>query len=108
LGATLWRFNAWAKYSDWTKDQHVAALMAASAAALAWQPMTGSTKKPIRLVLEGGSIDVNGRGTLLTTEECLLSKKQQRNPGVKRAHYEKAFANFLGASNVIWLKNGIV
>ncbi len=108
LGATLWRFNAWAKYSDWTKDQHVAALMAASAAASAWQPMTGSSKKHVRLVLEGGSIDVNGRGTLLTTEECLLSKKQQRNPGVTRGQYEKGFADYLGATNVIWLKNGIV
>ena len=108
LGATLWRFNAWAKYSDWTKDQRVSALMARSTSAQAWQPVTLRNKKPVRLVLEGGSIDVNGRGTLLTTEECLLSKKQQRNPGVTRAQYEKSFADYLGAPNVIWLKNGIV
>lgn len=60
-----------------------------------------------RVVLEGGSIDVNGRGTLLTTEECLLSKVQQRNPGMKRADYEKVFADYLGIKNVIWLGRGI-
>src|SRR5262249_44709798 len=62
--------------------------------------------KPI--VLEGGSIDVNGRGTLLTTEECLLSKVQQRNPGMNRAAYEKVFAEYLGISNMIWLGSGIL
>lgn len=108
LGATLWRFNAWAKYSDWTRDQHVSAVMANAADAESWQPMTGTGRNARRLVLEGGSIDVNGRGTILTTEECLLSKKQQRNPGVGRAQYERAFAEYLGAPNVIWLKNGIV
>jgi agmatine deiminase len=60
-----------------------------------------------RVVLEGGSIDVNGQGTLLTTEECLLSKVQQRNPGMSRKDYEKLFADYLGAPNVIWLGRGI-
>ncbi len=108
LGATLWRFNAWAKYSDWTRDQHVSTLMARETGATAWQPALREGRAPKRLVLEGGSIDVNGRGTILTTEECLLSKKQQRNPGVSRKHYERAFGDYLGAPNVIWLKNGIV
>jgi agmatine deiminase len=107
LGAILWRFNAWAKYSDWTKDQHVSALMASVTGAEAWHPVAGD-RNANRLVLEGGSIDVNGRGTILTTEECLLSKKQQRNPGLSRKQYEKAFADYLGAPNTIWLKNGIV
>src|SRR5579864_7412031 len=60
-----------------------------------------------RVVLEGGSIDVNGLGTLLTTEECLLSKVQQRNPKMKRKDYEKVFADYLGIKNVIWLDCGI-
>jgi agmatine deiminase len=60
-----------------------------------------------RVVLEGGSIDVNGCGTLLTTEECLLSKAQQRNPSTKRKDYEKLFADYLGITNVIWLDSGI-
>ena len=60
-----------------------------------------------RVVLEGGSIDVNGQGTLLTTEECLLSKVQQRNPAMKRRDYEKVFAEYLGITNVIWLGAGV-
>jgi agmatine deiminase len=68
------------------------------------QPLFG--KK--RVVLEGGSIEVNGSGTLITTEECLLSRVQQRNPGMKKKDYEKIFAQFLGAPNVIWLGSGVV
>ena len=59
-------------------------------------------------MLEGGSIDVNGRGTLITTEECLLSEVQQRNPGVSREHLEEIFADYLGIEKVIWLERGIV
>jgi len=60
-----------------------------------------------QVVLEGGSIDSNGKGTLLTTEECLLSKVQQRNAGMKREDYEKVFSEFVGIKNVIWLGSGI-
>src|SRR5205807_1937931 len=67
-------------------------------------PMFG--KRPV--VLEGGSIDSNGCGTLLTTEECLLSTEQQRNPGMGREDYEKVFHDYLGITNVIWLGRGIV
>ena len=59
------------------------------------------------MVLEGGSIDVNGRGTLLTTEECLLSKVQQRNPHMRRGDYETAFAEHLGVTKVVWLGPGV-
>jgi agmatine deiminase len=59
------------------------------------------------VVLEGGSIDVNGMGTMLTTEECLLSPIQARNPGVTRKELEGIFRENLGVTNVLWLKNGI-
>ena len=59
------------------------------------------------IVLEGGSIDVNGRGTLITTEECLLSEVQQRNPGLSREHVEEMLADYLGIEKVIWLERGI-
>jgi agmatine deiminase len=59
------------------------------------------------VVLEGGSIDVNGQGCLLTTEECLLSDVQQRNPGLTRADYERVFAEYLGVRKVLWLGRGI-
>jgi agmatine deiminase len=97
------RFNAWAKYSNWRHDEKIGALMANVAHAQAIRPMPGNA----RVVLEGGSIDVNGEGTLLTTEECLLSKVQQRNPSMTRKDYEKLFADYLGAPNVIWLGRGI-
>ncbi|MGH9516054.1 MAG: agmatine deiminase family protein [Terriglobales bacterium] len=104
LAAIKWRFNAWAKYPNWKQDEKINSLMAETAGADEIQPAIG--KK--RVVLEGGSIDVNGRGTLITTEECLLSRVQQRNPGMKKRHYEKIFAEYLGAANVIWLGSGIV
>ncbi len=103
LTGLSWRFNAWAKYSNWRKDQKLGPLIANAAGASELEP----TFRKNRVVLEGGSIDVNGRGTLLTTEECLLGKTQQRNPGMKRSDYEKVFAEYLGIANVIWLKSGI-
>ncbi len=59
-----------------------------------------------RIVLEGGSIDVNGAGTLITTEECLLSTIQQRNPGVTREQLEKVFHDYLGIDQVLWMNRG--
>ncbi len=103
LAAIKWRFNAWAKYSNWQRDEKIGSLMAQVAHAKELRPMFGKS----RVVLEGGSIEVNGRGTLLTTEECLLSRVQQRNPGMKRKDYEKVFAHYLGIRNVIWLGSGI-
>jgi agmatine deiminase len=97
------RFNAWAKYSNWRYDEKIGSLMLKAAKANELQPLSGGK----RIVLEGGSIDVNGAGTILTTEECLLSKVQERNPHMARVHYEKAFADYLGASNTIWLGRGI-
>ena len=72
-----------------------------------WQPEVTVAGKSRRVVLEGGSIDVNGRGTLITTEECLLSEVQQRNPGMSRDDLEQVFADYLGVKKVIWLERGI-
>jgi agmatine deiminase len=77
--------------------------MAQTADSEAVRPLSHNT----RVVLEGGAIDVNGCGTILTTEECLLSKVQQRNPGMSRKDYEKVFADYLGAPHTIWLGRGI-
>jgi agmatine deiminase len=103
LVAVKWRFNAWAKYPNYRHDEKIGSLMAEATAARELRPVCSKH----RVVLEGGSIDVNGLGTLLTTEECLLSKVQQRNPGMKRADYEKTFADYLGIRKVIWLGSGI-
>ena len=101
--AVKWRFNAWAKYPNWQHDEKIGSAMAKVAGAHELRPMFGKQ----RIVLEGGSIDANGQGTLLTTEEFLLSKVQSRNSGMKRKDYEKVFAEYLGARNVIWLGSGI-
>ena len=101
---THWQFNGWAKYADWHKDAAVVRHLEPKLAAQAWRPSVGDR----RVVLEGGSIDVNGAGVLLTTEECLLSDVQQRNPGLGRAELERTFADYLGVRKVLWLGNGIV
>ncbi len=103
LTAVKWRFNAWAKYSNYQYDEKIGSLMAKAARTRELRPLHGRQ----RVVLEGGSIDVNGQGTLLTTEECLLSKVQQRNPGMTRQDYENIFQDYLGISNVVWLGSGI-
>jgi agmatine deiminase len=103
LTAVKWRFNAWAKYPNYLSDEKIGSLMAKAAHARELRAVFGKQ----RVVLEGGSIDVNGQGTLLTTEECLLSKTQQRNPAMERKDYEKVFAEHLGIKNVIWLSSGI-
>jgi agmatine deiminase len=108
VGLTNWRFNAWAKYSDWQLDNQVPGRVAELLGLSEWQPAVRSDGgSSLRLVLEGGSIDTNGAGILLTTEECLLSEVQQRNPGVSQAQLEQAFSEFLGIRQVIWLNRGI-
>ena len=103
LLAVKWRFNAWAKYSNYRHDEKIGSLMAKAANVHEIQAVHNKR----HVVLEGGSIDANGCGTLLTTEECLLSKVQQRNPTMKSKDYEKVFAEYLGIKNVIWLDSGI-
>jgi agmatine deiminase len=100
---THWRFNGWAKYSNHKKDSIAASQVNKKLRHRVWQPM----HKGRGVVLEGGSIDVNGRGTLLTTEECLLSTTQERNPGFTRDDYAQVLRNYLGATQVLWLRNGI-
>jgi agmatine deiminase len=96
-------FNAWAKYPNHKKDSVVVTKVNQKLKHRFWHPEHNSR----RVVLEGGSIDVNGRGTLLTTEECLLSKVQERNPGFAKEDYAQMFSDYLGITNVLWLKNGI-
>ncbi len=104
LGAIKWRFNAWAKYPNWKQDERVGERMAKANGASLDRPLFGRN----RIVLEGGAIDGNGQGTLLTTEECLLSTEQQRNPGMSQKDYENVFREYLGIKTVIWLGRGIV
>jgi agmatine deiminase len=96
-------FNGWAKYPNHKKDSVAVTKVNQKLKRRIWHPEHNHR----RVVLEGGSIDVNGRGTLLTTEECLLSKAQERNPGFAKEDYAQVFRDYLGVTNVLWLKNGI-
>ncbi len=99
-----WHFNAWAKYPDWKLDDRVPEFVAGRLQVPRNEPRFNGH----RVVLEGGSIDVNGTGLLLTTEECLLSKTQERNPPLDRGDYERVFADYLGIKKTLWLDRGIV
>ena len=96
-------FNGWAKYANHKKDAVAVTKVNQRLKRRVWQPEHNGR----RVVLEGGSIDVNGRGTLLTTEECLLSKVQERNPGFTKEDYAHVFQEYFGVTNVLWLKSGI-
>jgi agmatine deiminase len=99
-----WEFTAWAKYPNSERDNAVNLHVNPRGI---WTGFINASHGGRRVVLEGGAIDVNGAGLLLTTEECLLSKVQERNPGFTRADYEQAFAEYLGIKKTLWLGRGI-
>jgi agmatine deiminase len=98
IAVTDWIFNGWAKYDNWQNDNAVPKFVAEQLGLRRFEP---------GLVLEGGSIDVNGAGVLMTTEECLLSPVQARNPGISREQLEAALSDYLGVDRVLWLRHGI-
>jgi agmatine deiminase len=106
LALVNWRFNGWAKYDNFSRDALVGAAVARLTGRRRLVPMRPDDGTPI--VLEGGAFDTNGAGLLLTTEECLLSDVQQRNPGLSREDYEEVFRYWLGSEQVIWLGEGCV
>ena len=107
IAITDFRFNGWARYRAWQRDNLIPRRIARRLIMRRFDvtiPLkTG--RRPV--VLEGGSIDVNGRGLLLATEECLLGDVQARNPGLTRANLERMFADYLGVRRVLWLGQGI-
>ncbi|MCB9248432.1 MAG: agmatine deiminase family protein [Ignavibacteriales bacterium] len=97
-------FNGWAKYTNHKLDRKIPNVLAKHLEI----EIDTAIHKNRNVVLEGGAIDINGKGTLLTTEECLLDEKiQTRNPGFTKNDYENVFEKYLGIKNTIWLKNGI-
>jgi agmatine deiminase len=108
VAMTNWQFTGWAKYPNHLKDDAINDQLAPLLGMKQWKPRAGEGAGARRLVLEGGSIDVNGAGTLLTTEECLLSPIQARNPGVPREELERALCDYLGVRKILWLGEGIV
>ena len=97
LAMVKWRFNAWGnKYENLLPDNNVPYEMNKILSLKMFEP---------GIVMEGGSIEVNGAGTLLTTEQCLLNKN--RNPKLSREEIEQCLSEYLGISKVLWLKKGI-
>ena len=108
VALTNWKFNAWAKYKNWQLDNTLPEKIAAVRDCKIVEATVEVEGVPRQMVLEGGSIDVNGRGLLLTTVECLLSPVQQRNPGMTREQIEDALGLMLGIKKVLWLERGIL
>ena len=108
VAVTNWKFNAWAKYRNWQLDDTLPEKIAEVRGYGVFEAAVEVNGHVRPMVLEGGSIDVNGRGLLLTTEECLLSPEQQRNPGMTREQIEGALGRMLGVKKVLWLERGIV
>ena len=103
--ALNFNFNGWAKYTNFQLDKHVPKEVSNFLKVTLTQVMHNG--KPV--VVEGGAIDVNGKGTLLTSEECLLDPKiQVRNENFTKEDYEAVFKEYLGVTNVIWLGDGII
>ena len=107
VGITDWRFNGWAKYPDWRRTTSFRD---------AWRSCWGcpvaaggrvGNGAPHDWFLKAAPLTRTAQGILLTTEECLLSEVQQRNPGVSREQLERAFDDYLGIDRVIWLNRGI-
>jgi agmatine deiminase len=108
-------FNGWAKYDNWRKDTTVPETAARvlrkklfHAECDAPAPTQNSKLKTQNFVIEGGGIEVNGRGTLISTEECYLDPKiQVRNPGLGKTEIETALKNHLGVKHIFWLAKGL-
>jgi agmatine deiminase len=107
IGLIEWKFNAWAKYDNHRDDRRLPRRLSKWLGLPRWVPRVEQGGRRVRVVMEGGAFDVNGRGSVLTTEECLLSEVQARNPGLGREEIERIFADYLGARHVIWLGRGI-
>uniref|UniRef100_A0A7V2ZKR2 Agmatine deiminase family protein n=1 Tax=Ignavibacterium album TaxID=591197 RepID=A0A7V2ZKR2_9BACT len=98
------KFNAWAKYDNYKLDAKIPKMISEK---LKLKRVVAEHKGK-EVVLEGGSIDYNGTGTIITTEECLMDDEVQvRNPGFTKKDYEEVFRKYLGVNNVIWLGKGI-
>ena len=100
-------FRGWSKYKNFNKDNLVNNRISKFTKIKKIEPKFKIGKKTKRLILEGGAIDVNGKGSILLTEECLLSKVQQRNSNMNKQMYEKILSKLLNVKNYIWLKKGI-
>ena len=107
LALVKWLFNGWARYPDYETDNRTGLKIAKQWGAPVFLPEATVRNRTVRVVLEGGAIDVDGQGTLLCTEQCLLTGRQARNRALGKAGTEAVLRDYLGAEQVIWLGDGI-
>ena len=102
------KFNGWSKYKNFKKDNKVNLVIHKKTHIRKIEPRIKIKNRYKKIILEGGAIDVNGKGSIMLTKECLLSKIQLRNPGVNKLTYERVLSKLLNVNNFIWLNKGIV
>ncbi len=107
LAAVKWKFNGWARYPNFAADEAAGRRVARRLGVPVFRPEAAVRGTRMSVVLEGGAIDVDGEGTLLATEQCLLTGKQARNRALGRAGTETVLRDYLGAEKVVWLGTGI-
>ena len=100
-------FNGWSKYQNFKNDNKIPSQISKLTKVKEVTPYIDKKEKKYYPVLEGGAFDVNGNGSILLTKECLLSKKQERNPGLSKKDYQIFLKRYLGVENFIWLNKGI-
>lgn len=106
LGAVKWQFNGWARYDNHARDEAAGRAVAEARTSAIWTPRQAG-ESGARFVLEGGAIDSDGEGTILTTSDCLLGTAFPRNPGLDRAAIERVLGDYLAADQVIFLPAGV-
>ncbi|PDH19133.1 MAG: agmatine deiminase [Pelagibacterales bacterium MED-G44] len=102
------KFNGWSKYSNFVNDDKITNKISKITKLKKIKPIIKKNGNLIKVIMEGGAFDVNGTGSIILTEECLLSKIQERNKNFKKEDYEKLFNKYLNIKNFIWLKKGII
>jgi len=102
------KFNGWSKYSNFVNDDKITNKISKITKLKKIKPIIKKNGNLIKVIMEGGAFDVNGTGSIILTEECLLSKIQERNKNFKKEDYEKLFKKYLNIKNFIWLKKGII
>ena len=102
------KFNGWSKYSNFVNDDKITNKISKIIKLKKIRPIIKKNGNLIKVIMEGGAFDVNGTGSMILTEECLLSKIQERNKNFKKEDYEKLFNKYLNIKNFIWLKKGII
>jgi agmatine deiminase len=107
LAAVKWRFNGWARYRNHAADEAAGRRVAKRLGVPVFEPEALVRGRRARVVLEGGAVDVDGQGTLLATEQCLLTGRQARNRALGKSGTEVVLREYLGAEKVLWLGKGI-